>query len=198
MSQSRRSADPPLLPPLVPKNLASDLGMWWIRTLGMCDAGVSTESPRSAPLMGMMPLLLVKKIAESAQQVFQKFFKTESVFSFIGKGNFLTAASGKKSGFRTFDSTSTAHSFLTGFVPGFRRQRGNGPKYHGLLERWARRNCSFDTAFSPSMVKRKKWAILEVYSSLKAVCQGILHRGAGEYQWDAVRPWSWPCHGQVP
>ena len=35
-----------------------------------------------------------------------------------------------------------------------RRQRGNGPKYHGLLERWARRNCSFDEAFSPSMVKR--------------------------------------------
>lgn len=110
-SQSRRSAQK--LPPLVPQNLA-DIRMWWIRRLGMGIAGVSTESPRSAPLilLGMMPLLL-GSIAESAQQVEEILQDPEGGHAFSEKGMILTAASAKKSGFRTFDSSTSTGELVS-------------------------------------------------------------------------------------
>ena len=106
---------------------------------------------------GMMPLLLVIFFAEvCTQQLEEILYPTESGFSFIGKGtNPDCGIWQEKKGFR--DVWLHQHSSLVFdwvCARPVRRQRGNGPKYHGLLERWARRNCSFDEAFSPSMVKR--------------------------------------------
>jgi hypothetical protein len=68
----------------------------------------------------MMPLLLVIFFAEvCTQQLEEILYPTESGFSFIGKGtNPDCGIWQEKKGSGTFDSTSTAHSFLTGFVPG--------------------------------------------------------------------------------